>query len=92
VEVKKSNNSDLLKGFEKQLPEYEKSEATDESVYLVVRVAMGDSAIKRLLAFRAKRLQESKKVPDIFVADARKKASASKQPRRRDHWPLKNKR
>ena len=38
VEVKKSSNSDLLNRFEKQLPAYEKSEATFESIYLIVRV------------------------------------------------------
>jgi hypothetical protein len=84
VEVKKSSNSHLLNGFEKQLPEYEKSEATDESVYLVIRVTQGDSAIKNVLALRDKKTKEGKKVPDIFVIDARKKASASKQRKKKD--------
>ncbi len=82
VEVKKSSNSDLLNGFEKQLPEYEKSEATDESVYLVVRVAEGEASIKNVLALRDKRRAEGKKVPDIFVVDGRKKESASKHKRK----------
>lgn len=84
VEVKKSSNSALVRGFEKQLPEYEKSEATDESVYLVLRVTENESAIKSVLALREKKIAEGKKVPDIFVIDARKKASASKQRRKKD--------
>jgi hypothetical protein len=32
VELKKSSNSALLNAFEQQLPEYEKSEATNESI------------------------------------------------------------
>jgi len=79
VEVKKSNNPALLHGFETQLPAYENSEATNESVYLIIRVAEGESAINDVLALREKRLKEGKKVPDVIVIDARKKASASKR-------------
>jgi hypothetical protein len=79
VEIKKSNNPGLLHGFEVQLPAYEKSEATDESIYLIIRVAESESAIKDVLALRDKRLKESKKVPDVIVIDARKRASASKR-------------
>ncbi len=84
VEVKKSSNSDLLNGFEKQLPEYEKSEATDESVYLVVRVTERDSAIKSVIALRDKKIRQGQKTPEIFVIDARKKASASKHRKKKD--------
>jgi hypothetical protein len=84
VEVKKSSNSDLLHGFEKQLPEYEKSEATDESVYLIVRVTERDSSIKSVIALRDKRVRKGQKTPDIFVIDARKRASASKRRKKRD--------
>jgi len=84
VEIKKSSNSDLLNGFEAQLPEYEKSESTDESVYLIVRVTEGDSGIRSVLALREKKLKAGQKVPDIFVVDARKKVSASKRRKERD--------
>jgi hypothetical protein len=84
VEVKKSSNSDLLNGFEKQLPEYEKSEATDESVYLVVRVTERDSAIKSVIALRDKKIRQGQKTPEVFVIDARKKASASKHRKKKD--------
>jgi hypothetical protein len=58
VEVKKSNNPDLLHGFETQLPAYERSEAAQESIFLILRVTEGDSAIKNVLALREKRMQE----------------------------------
>ncbi len=79
VEVKKSNNPALLHGFEIQLPAYEKSEATQESVYLILRVTEGDSAIIDLLALRKKQIKEGKKVPEIVVIDAREMPSASKR-------------
>lgn len=78
VEVKKSNNPQLLHGFETQLPAYEKSEATEISTYLVLRVAESESAIKDVLALREKKIAEGKRVPDVVVIDARWKPSASK--------------
>lgn len=79
VEVKKSNNSDLLRGFETQLPAYEKSEATEESVYLILRVTEGESGIKNVLALREAGAEQGKKVPRVIVIDARQKPSASKR-------------
>jgi hypothetical protein len=84
VEIKKSNNSALLNGFEKQLPEYEKSEGAEESIYLILRVAESDSFIRSVLAVREKRIAAGKKVPNVFVIDARKKVSASKRGKKRD--------
>jgi len=83
VEVKKSSNSDLLNGFESQLPEYQKSEATDESIYLIIRVTQKDSLIKSVLALKDKEKARGIKVPQIFVIDARTKSSASKQRKKR---------
>jgi hypothetical protein len=79
VEVKKSNNPDLIHGFETQLPAYEKSEATDESIYLIMRVAQGDSGIQSVLALRERQVKAGKKVPQVIVIDARKAPSASKK-------------
>jgi hypothetical protein len=83
VEVKKSSNSDLLNGFEKQLPEYEKSEATFESIYLIIRVAESESRINRVIALRDRKIADHKRAPGIFVVDARKKESASKHGRKK---------
>jgi hypothetical protein len=78
VEVKKSNNPNIIHGFESQLPEYEKSEAVFESVYLIVRVSEGENAIKSLTSLREKKLEQGLKVPGILYIDARPKKSASK--------------
>ena len=79
VEVKKSNNPDLLHGFETQLPAYQDSEGTEESVYLILRVTEGDTGIKNLLALQAARAAEGKKVPQVIVIDARQRPPASKR-------------
>ena len=79
VEVKKSNNPYLIHGFKTQLPAYEKSEATEESVYLIMRVTEGESTIKSVLALRKEQVKAGKKVPEVVVIDARRMPSASKK-------------
>jgi hypothetical protein len=79
IEIKKSTNPQLLHGFEVQLDAYQKSEATEESLYLILRMSEGQTGIKDVLALREKKLKEGLKVPDIIVIDARKKAPASKR-------------
>jgi hypothetical protein len=81
VEVKRSDNPHLTHGFETQLPTYEKSESTEESVYLIMRVADGDSGINNVLNLRQERIKEGRKVPEVVVIDARKRRSASKRRR-----------
>jgi hypothetical protein len=79
VEIKKSTNPQLLHGFEMQLDAYQKSEATEESMYLILRVADGQIGIEDVLALRKRKLKEGLKVPDIVVIDARKRPPASKR-------------
>lgn len=79
IEVKKSTNPRLVHGFNIQLGAYQKSEATQESLYLILRVSEGETGIKDVLALREKALKDGKKVPDVVVIDARKQASASKR-------------
>jgi hypothetical protein len=79
VEVKRSDNPNLLHGFETQLPAYEKSEATQESIYLIMRVTEGDAGIKNVLALREKQTEQAKRAPEVVVIDARKTPSASKR-------------
>jgi hypothetical protein len=78
VEVKKSSNSALLHGYETQLAEYQESEATEEALYLIMRVTQGDTGIKDVMALRERELAKGMKVPIVIVIDARKKPSASK--------------
>ncbi len=79
VEVKKSTSSHLIRGFTDQLPAYEKSESTVESVYLILQMSDNDSGIKSVQKIREDKLAEGKKVPTVEVVDARKRPSASKR-------------
>ncbi len=80
VEIKKSTNSRLLHGFATQLDAYQKAEATEQSLYLILRVSEGEAGIKDVLALREERLKGKKtRVPDVVVIDARKKLPASKR-------------
>lgn len=79
VEVKKSDNTSLFHGFETQLPDYEKSEATHESIYLIIRVTEGDIGIKNVLARQKEQIEKGKKVPEVVIIDGRKTPSASKK-------------
>ena len=45
VEIKKSTNSRLLHGFEIQLNAYQKSEATEQALYLILWVSDGEAGI-----------------------------------------------
>lgn len=77
VEIKLSSNRALLKGLERQLPTYEKSEGASRSFYVVLRVSKSESGIKNLLKFRDKLLENNKSIPKIIVIDASIKPSAS---------------
>ena len=79
VEIKKSVNPRLLHGFETQLEAYQKAEATENSLYLILRVSDGEAGINDVLALRKAKLKKNLKVPDVVVIDARKKPSASKR-------------
>jgi hypothetical protein len=79
VEVKKSTNPQLLHGFDVQLDAYQKSEATEESLYLILRMADGHAGIDDVLALRDRKLREGLRVPDVVVIDARMRLSASKR-------------
>ncbi|HXM96921.1 MAG TPA: hypothetical protein VN982_00445 [Candidatus Dormibacteraeota bacterium] len=78
VEIKKSTNPRLLHGFDTQLSAYQKAEATEQSLYLILRVSEGKRGIKDVLALREEKLKKKLRVPDVVVIDARKKPSASK--------------
>ena len=79
VEIKKSVNPGLLHGFAVQLDAYQKSEATEESIYLILRLSDRDSAIKDVLALHEEKQKAGAKVPDVIIVDARKVVSASKR-------------
>lgn len=79
VEVKLSSNSHLVHGFETQLPAYEKSEATEEAVYLIIQVPGSDTSTKAVQKLRDGAIEAGTRVPMIVVIDARPQKSASKK-------------
>ena len=79
VELKKSSNPGLLRGFERQLKAYGKSEATGNLFYVILQMSDNDASIKDVLALREERAKTGAKVPEVIVIDATRKKSASKR-------------
>jgi len=79
VEVKKSNNQKLVHGYEVQLRAYERSESTERSMYLIIRVTETQNLIREVLKRRDEEIKKGKAVPQVVVIDARKALSASKR-------------
>jgi len=69
--LKKSDNPRLLHGFETQLPAYEKSEASERSIYVILRVTESEAGIKDVLTLREKMVAAGRKAPEVVVIDAR---------------------
>ncbi|MFA7319065.1 MAG: hypothetical protein WC022_00475 [Parcubacteria group bacterium] len=78
VEIKKSSNPNLIKGYMAQLPDYEKSEHSAKSYFVVLIVDENKEKIKRLLSKKTEANKEGKKSPDIILIDATIKPSPSK--------------
>lgn len=78
VEIKKSTNSDLVKGFEKQVVEYQKSEAAFHSFYvvLIVKDRRQDKngayldQLEQLQRIAETYKKEGKKTPELVIIDA----------------------
>ncbi len=79
VEIKLSSNTQVVHGYEKQLPTYEKSEKTNRSAYVIIRVAKSQSSIKKVQKLHDRAVEGGRKVPKVFIIDGRKKAPASKR-------------
>ena len=79
VEIKLSSNSHLAKGFTDQLPAYEKSEGTEESFLVILRVTESDAAIREVLQIRDAALKAGRKTPTVIVIDARPTPAGSKR-------------
>jgi hypothetical protein len=77
IEIKYSSNTNLIKGYTKQLPTYNKSENADSSIYLVLRTTESDNLIKSLLEQMRLLKVSNPRAPDVIVVDARQQKSAS---------------
>lgn len=77
VEIKYSSNTNLIKGYTKQLPTYNKAENADTSIYLVLRTTQTDNSIKQLHKINNAAKGKGEKVPNVIIIDARPQKSAS---------------
>jgi hypothetical protein len=78
VEIKLSSNTDLVHGFEKQLPAYNEAERARTSFFLIVRVDENTSRFKAVTDLRRKWADSGRRVPELIIVDGRAKVSASK--------------
>lgn len=80
VELKLSDNNQLVHGYEVQLQEYKKAEHTERAIYLVLNVGTGASArnIAKLRAAMAAPWDGPK--PTVIFVDGTRKPAASKAP------------
>ncbi len=79
VELKYSTNPNLTKGFEKQLPAYNKAEKTNTSIYLVIQTKRSKKNIETLHKLADEKKQKGERVPEIIIIDGQKQLSASKR-------------
>jgi hypothetical protein len=79
VELKYSTNPGLLRGFEKQLPAYNKAEKTDTSIYLIIQAKDNIDNINEVISLADSEKKKGKRVPEIMFIDGRKQVSASKR-------------
>jgi hypothetical protein len=79
VELKYSTNTDLIKGFQQQLPAYNRAEKTNSSIYLIIQTKNNQRKINNLLKIAATEKAKKNRVPEIIVIDGRKQLSASRR-------------
>ena len=77
VEIKYSSNTNLIKGYTKQLPTYNKAESADTSIYLVLRTTKTDNSIRQLNKVNKSATDKGERVPEVIIIDARPQKSAS---------------
>ena len=77
VEIKYSSNTNLIKGYTKQLPAYNIAESADTSIYLVLRTTKTDNTIRQLHIVNKTAADNGERVPEVIIIDARPQKSAS---------------
>jgi hypothetical protein len=82
VEVKYSSNTALVRGFTNQLPDYDKAEKTQHSIYLILKTTQSTASIKAVKKTADIAKQQGKRSPDIIIVEAERKPSASKKERK----------
>jgi hypothetical protein len=78
VEIKLSDNSKVVAGYEKQLEAYKKSEKTSKGVYVVINVGGMGNKDKDLLKVKNEQAARGEPTSEIVFVDGSKRRSASK--------------
>lgn len=84
VEIKKSDNGNLLNGYENQVTAYQEAEGAAGAVYVVVivrdsNVSNRHSQLNELQKLHAQKVRDNLPHPDLYVIDGRIKDTASKK-------------
>jgi hypothetical protein len=78
VEIKLSCGK-IVQGYTKQLPIYQESENVNESIYIIIRVTDSEKQISEVRKIYEQSKKEGKRMPEIFIIDARLFPPASKR-------------
>lgn len=78
IEIKLSSNTQVVKGFEKQLDIYNEAENPIASYYVVVNVGHLGNKLKKLNILRDKQISMRGSAPELIVVDGLPRQSASK--------------
>lgn len=80
IEIKKSNNPNIISGYNKQVEEYKKGESAFYAFYLVILVAerKSDDQLTVLEKLYEDAQKTGEKVPELFIIDGLKHPSPSK--------------
>ncbi|KAA9040837.1 hypothetical protein FW778_02000 [Ginsengibacter hankyongi] len=79
VEIKYSSNTNLIKGYTKQLPTYNKAESAEKSIYLVLQTTKTNNTIRRLHKINRASIDKHERIPEVIIIDARRQKSASQR-------------
>lgn len=77
VEIKKSTGS-VDHGYKKQLERYKKASQTDYAIFVVIDYGHNEQKIRSIQKLRQNIIDNGGRASDIFIIDARKKPSASR--------------
>jgi len=79
VEVKRSENKDLLHGYVTQLPSYMRAESASYGIYVIIQESDNNNDSIQAVLEKQKDLEESGVyAPSVIIIDARTKGTASK--------------
>lgn len=78
VEIKLSDNPNVVSGYEKQLESYKKSERTTKGVYVVIDIGKMGRKDKELLNVKNEQAERGEPTSEIVFIDGSKRRSASK--------------